>query len=59
MAAEIPGDAQIHIGTKFKYDIRREHPPYLQNNSTCKFTSEICMVLFHNVKNMMTGGNGI
>lgn len=33
--------------------------PYSWHNSTCKFTSEICMVLFHNVKNMMTGGNGI
>lgn len=59
MAAEMPGDAQILIGTKFKYDIRREHPPYSWYSSTCKFTSEISMVLFHNVKNMMTGGNGI
>lgn len=26
MAAEMPGDAQIHIGTKIKYEIRREQP---------------------------------
>lgn len=39
--------------------LEEKNTSYSQYNCTCKFSSEICMVLYHNVKNLMAEGNKI
>lgn len=52
-------DIKVQNSTMMFEEKKEKASSYSQNNCTCKFTSEICMVLFHNVKNMMAGGNKI